>query len=105
MGYNKISENDRRRVYECFAAGDDWKRMCRQLGICVRSAYHCLKDDKPVGKPKGGSKSQKTPAMVASLVEWIEENRSITLLELKNLLMQHYGVTVSIPTIKNWLDG
>ena len=105
MGYNKVSANDRQRVYDCYAAGDDWKRMCKQLGICVRTAYHWLHDDKPVAKPKGGSRPKKTDSILASLVEWIEEKPSVTLSELRYLLIEHYDVTVSISTIKNWLDG
>ena len=45
------------------------------------------------------------PAQLASLIEWIEEKPSVTLSELRDLLIEHYDVTVSISTIKNWLDG
>ena len=43
-----------------------------------------------------------TPEIFTSMMEWIEENGSVT---LRELLLSHLNVTLCISTVKNWLDG
>ena len=54
---------------------------------------------------KGGSASKKTPEISAALETIIEENASITLTELRDIIGRDFSIHVCKNTIKNWLDG
>ena len=105
MVYNKVTLSDRKRIYDCYMRNEDWKMMARTLGVNIRTAYHWLKNEQQAPKKKGGSKSVKTNAMIAEIVQWIEQNPSITLKEVRDLIQVKWEITVSIVTVKNWLDG
>ena len=103
--YNKVSNSDRKRIYDCFKEGRDWRQLAKTLGINQRTAQHWLFNDQVEPKKKGGSLSKKTPEIMNFFTDVIEEKTSITLKELKDLLLQHFRMNVSINCIKNWLDG
>lgn len=100
----KISSQDRRRVYEAHEEGSDWRNVAKTLGIKENTAYKWLSKKQVAAKKKGGSSSRKTQEIMDSFEDVIEENPSITLRELQQFLIQHFGLSVSISTIKNWLD-
>ena len=54
---------------------------------------------------KDGTPSKKTPETLAAIEEWIEENTSITLVNLCDLVEQYFNIKISVNTIRNWLDG
>ena len=58
-----------------------------------------------VTKEKNGSPSKKTPEILAAIEEWIEENTSITLVRLCELVEQYFNIKIAVNTMKNWLDG
>lgn len=104
MKYNKINENDRKRVFEAYENGEDWKSMARTLGINHKTAYKWLYNNHKYAKKKGGGKSKKTEQIVETLSAAIENNASITLLELKQMVRLRFQLDVAINTLKNWLD-
>ena len=90
---------------DAYLNGGNWKEVARTLGIKINTAYKWLEKEQYVPKPKGGSVSKLTPDISAGLTDWIEENASITLEELRVKVHDQFGVTVCKNTIKNWLDG
>ena len=105
MKYNKISPSDRMRVVDAFNNEEDWKSLCKTLGINVKTASTWFEKKVEIPKKKGGKISKKSPEIIASLLAKIEENASTTLLELKTLVFRDFNLDVTINTIKNWLDA
>ena len=88
MKYTKISSSDRKRlkrVVDAFNNEEDWKSLCKTLGINVKTASTWF-EKKEIPIKKGGKISKKSPEIIASLLAKIEENASTTLLELKTLV-------------------
>lgn len=105
MKYNKISSNDRRKVCEAHEEGRDWKAVAKTLGINLRTAYVWLQKGQFIPKQKGGSKSKKTEEIIEFLTDKIEKEPSVTLQQLADMLRNRFHFTVSLSTMKNWLDG
>ena len=85
MKYNKISPSDRKRVVE-----EDWKSLCKTLGINVKTASTWFEMKVEIPEKKGGKISKKSPEIIVSLLAKIEENASTTLLELKTLVFRDF---------------
>ncbi|CAG9760986.1 unnamed protein product [Ceutorhynchus assimilis] len=104
--YNKISPNDRARILKPYEDGKDWRECADALGINVRTAHEWIKKDQPLPKPKGSLGFRKRTAEIEStLVEWVEENATITLANLADSVFEQFHIRVCVNTIKNWLDG
>ena len=103
--YGKISLTDRKRIFEAYEEEKDWRAMAKALGVNERTAYEWIRRGQKSPKAKGGSVTKKTDAIDDALDEWISENPSITLANLVDLIITNFNITVSINTVKNWLDG
>ena len=103
--YSKTSLNDRKRIFEAYEEDKDWKGLAKALGVNERTAYEWIRSGQKTPKAKGGSVTKKTDAIDDALDEWISENPSITLKNLAELISTNFHITVSINTVKNWLDG
>ena len=57
--YNKISPNDRKRVIAAHTEDNNWRELCKTLGINTRTAYHWIRNEQAKPKKKGGSISKK----------------------------------------------
>ena len=105
MKYKKISELERKMVFEAFKEERDWRATAKSLGVNPRTAYHWLRKSQGTSKSRGGSLSRKTPAVVKIIEERIEAEPSVTLRQIKEELMHKLNVDVCLNTVKNWLDG
>lgn len=105
MKYKKIPAEDRERVIQAHKEEKDWKQVAKTLGINIRTAYRWLSNEQIIPKEKGGSKSKKTPEIIQVLVDSVENNPSITLAELAQILFTTFNLRVCLNTVKNWLDG
>ena len=79
MKYNKITANERKRIFEAFEEGQDWRALAKTLPVKLRTAYDWLRNGKMNPKKKGGSISKKTPEMMAVIAEKIKKGPSCTL--------------------------
>ena len=105
MAYNKASAKDRKKIFEAFQEDRDWKAVAKMCDVKPGTAYKWLINGSATAKPKGGSASKKTPEITAALETIIEENASITLTELRDIVGRDFSIHVCKNTIKNWLDG
>ena len=103
--YNKISPNDRQRIIEAHNEDREWRELCKNLGVNVRTAYDWIKNEQEKPKNKGGSKTKKTEEMITIIVDRIQNEPSVTLVQLASLINERFGVSVCAATMKNWLDG
>ena len=73
MKYNKITANERKRIFEDYEEGRDWRALAKTLRVNLRAAYDWLRNGKMNPKKKGGSISKKTLEMMAVIAEKIEK--------------------------------
>ena len=61
--YSKISDADKRRIYDSYLRGDDYLETALLLGIKRTTAYNIVKraneNDGQVAKPRGGRRRNK----------------------------------------------
>ena len=105
MKYNKITANKRKRIFEAYEEGHDWRALAKTLRVNLRTAYDWQRNGKMNPKKKGGSISKKTPEMMAAIAEKIEKEPSCTLSDLCRLVHADFNIRVCINTMKNWLAG
>ena len=105
MKYNKIFPSDGKRVVDAFNNEEDWKSLCKTLGITVETVSTWFEKKVEIPKNKLSKISKKSAEIIASLLAKIEENASTTLLELKKFVFRDFNLDVNINTMKNWLDA
>ena len=66
MKYNKISPSDRKRVVDAFNNEEDWKSLCKTLGINVKTASSWFEMKVEIPEKKGGKISKKSPEIIVS---------------------------------------
>ena len=54
MKYNKISENDRKRVIDAFKNKENWRDTTKTRGINTKTAYKRLFNNQEIPKKRGG---------------------------------------------------
>ena len=42
MKYSKIALQDRKRIFKAYEDGEDWKRVCKTVGVKENTAYRWL---------------------------------------------------------------
>ena len=61
--YSKISDADKRKIYDSYLRGDDYLETALLLGIKRTTAYNIVKraneNDGQVAKPRGGRRRNK----------------------------------------------
>ena len=77
--------------------------MAKTLNINTATAYKWLAKKQCIAKKKGGSLSKKSPEVINAITSAIENNASITLEEIKNMVFSKFNLKVCKSTIRNWL--
>lgn len=110
--YNSVSTIDKTRLIQAHEDGRDYLELATELGVKRNTAYRIvwryLRREKEHDRKRGGSRRQKVDQeMVAVLVEFIEDQPSSTLKELKSRLEERMPQKpiVSLSTIARMLDG
>ncbi|KAJ3649388.1 hypothetical protein Zmor_021135 [Zophobas morio] len=104
--YKKNSSQDRERIVTCANRGHNWTALATTLGINYKTASHWVHSGRPLMLQKGGIKPKVlTEQQIDNITEWVEEDSSITLKQLKDKVLQHFRQIVSISTIGNYLEG
>ena len=98
MKYNKITANERKRIFEAYkkeTTGEHWQRRYKSTFVYP----------KMYPKKKSGSISKKTQEIMAVIAEKIKKEPSCTLSDLCRLVQADFNIKVCINTMKNWLNG
>lgn len=104
--YKSNSSDDRRRIVECANRGDDWRTLCKSLGIKCTTAYKWIRSGEVCGKGKGGRKPRLlTDEHMERIISWIELDPEISLRQLLIQLSTEFGIQCSRPTLSNYLEG
>ena len=73
MKYNKITANERKRIFEAYEEGDDWRALAKTLRVNLRTAYDWLRNGKMNPKEERWVNFQETPEIMAVIAEKIEK--------------------------------
>ena len=114
MPYNKISRQDKERLYQAHLRGDDYVELANQLGIKRQTAWgivrRAVENNGEVEGARGGVRQQRkkvTERLINEAVLIIEEHPEFTLLqinaELRVRLPDHQQIGRS--TLANVLNG
>ena len=101
MKYKKMSDLQRRMVFEAFKEERDWRAIGESLGINPRNAHHWLRKSQETPRPRGGLLTRKTPAVVKKIEERIEAEPSVTLRQLKEEILTKLIFDVCFSPVKN----
>lgn len=103
----KYTDEDRKRIIECAANGQDWESLSVSLGIKKRSAEAWIKSGREKQQRGGNRRSILNPIQGQQVVTWVEEDCQITLRQLQIKILNHFReiTSISIPTISNYLNG
>ena len=107
MKYNKITANERKRIFEAYKKEDATSQPSYSNGryestfVQHTAAYDWLWNGKMYPKKKSGSISKKTQEMMAAIAEKIEKEPSCTLSDLCRLVHADFNIRVCINTMKN----
>ncbi|KAG2984538.1 hypothetical protein PC119_g20377 [Phytophthora cactorum] len=96
------TEEERQRVLDAYEAGDDWLTVARYNNVSRAAAYRLCKSGDPSSPPRGRARAncvKCTNKMVAALEEYLEENCTLTLVQLRDKIMGRFQVDVSTSTI------
>jgi transposase len=105
-----ISNDLRKRIIDSYINGYSKKEISEIFNIKISTIYAIidvyLKEGRINASKKGGQRRKSLDLThEMSLREWIDEDASITLNSLKTKLFEKHGITVSIKTVDNYIDG
>lgn len=104
--HKKYNNQDRQRIVECANRGGDWVTLAQSLGIKYKTAYHWMRSGKETTNRRGGFKPKSlTEDQIGRIIEWIEEDGSLSLKQVKEKVFREFHESVCISTIGNYLEG
>ena len=108
----RVSQSDRNHIIRAFEDGLDFISLANDLHINRRTAYRIVqtfqRENRRHCLPVTGRHKILTPGMVNSLVSFVEEKPTATLLEMRGHLLQMFPTLpaqLSLTTISRALDG
>ncbi|KAG2771065.1 hypothetical protein JG687_00019677 [Phytophthora cactorum] len=100
------TKEERQRVLDAYEAGDDWLTVARYNNVSRAAAYRLCKSGDPRPPPGGGARAncvKCTNEMVSALKDYLEEDCTLTLVQLHDKIMDRFQVDVSTSTISTKL--
>ncbi|XP_065364953.1 uncharacterized protein LOC135958015 [Calliphora vicina] len=80
--YKTHTPEDRARIVEAANRGDDWSALASELGVKYKTAYTWVSTSRKEMFMKNGKNNTFTENNIDTIIQWIEENRQITLKEI-----------------------
>ena len=104
--YSKTTPRDRELVVECSNRGGDWKSLADSLGVKYQTAYSWIRSGSVEALKRGGAKPRVlSEDHVNILLQWLENDCSLTLVQMKSNLLNEHNVDVSTSSIANYLNN
>ncbi|XP_036325169.1 uncharacterized protein LOC118738354 [Rhagoletis pomonella] len=102
----KYSAEDRKRIVEAANKGLDWVQLAESLNVKYKTAYVWVSSGTPQALRRGGTKERAlTDNEVAVMVQWIEEDATMTLTKIREKIKQTFRKDVCISSVGNYLQG
>ncbi|XP_023298767.2 uncharacterized protein LOC111681245 [Lucilia cuprina] len=80
--YKTHTPEDRARIVEAANRGDDWSALASELGVKYKTAYTWVSTSRKEMFMRNGKNNTFTENNIDTIIQWIEENRQITLKEI-----------------------
>ncbi|KAG3143254.1 hypothetical protein PC128_g24626 [Phytophthora cactorum] len=97
------TEEKRQCVLVAYEAEDDWLTVVRYNNVSRGAAYRLCKSWDPSPPPRGGARAncvKCTNKIVAALEDYLEEDCTLTLVQLRDKIMDRFQVDISTSTIR-----
>lgn len=102
--YKTHTPEDRARIVDAANRGDDWSALASKLGVKYKTAYTWVSTSRKEMFLKSG-KTSFTEEQIQTIIEWIEENRQLTLKEIVAKIKQHMKKDVCVYFVEGTLEG
>jgi transposase len=107
--YSKVADADRQRLIAAYEGNTDWLALAAQLDIPRQTARSIILRYRRTGERTAAAKGGRTfvritEQMMNFLVAQIEQQPTMTLKEMRQLLLARFEVTASVQTISKHLD-
>ncbi|KAG2880021.1 hypothetical protein PC118_g22443 [Phytophthora cactorum] len=89
------TKEERQRVLDAYEAGDDWLTVARYNNVSRAAAYRLCKSGDPRPPPGGGARAncvKCTNEMVSALKDYLEEDCTLTLVQLHDKIMDRFQI-------------
>lgn len=104
--YKKHPIKDRELIIDSANRGDDWIELSKQLHVPYKTAYHWVRSGNPNPNHKGGKKPNiLSEVQIGRIIEWLEDDSSLTLVQIKEKVRQVFNENISLSTVGNFLEG
>lgn len=105
--YARPSARDREVIVECSNRGDDWKSLAITLNVKYKTAYTWVRSGEVTAARRGGRRPKLLSVEnVDRMLEWVEQDCSLTLVQLKQRLEAEVnGLSISTTSVANYLEG
>lgn len=104
----RIADETRKRIIQSFERGEDWQNVALLNGVKVATAYKWLRADEIRYSPlsRGGRRSTLlNEEQIDEMLEWLVDEPSLTLDNLRLRVKAYFDKNISITTISRYLDG
>lgn len=103
--YSRVSYQDKQRILRASRNGESLKDVATTLNINYRTVQTIARRDSSPEKERGHRQKKLGSVHSDFLRERIRNNPTLTLRRMKELLHEHFDISVSISTIDRHLDG
>uniref|UniRef100_A0A1I8PJ95 ZAD domain-containing protein n=1 Tax=Stomoxys calcitrans TaxID=35570 RepID=A0A1I8PJ95_STOCA len=102
--YKTHTPEDRSRIVDAANRGDDWSALASRLGVKYKTAYTWVSTSRKEMFLKSG-KTSFTEDEIQTIIQWIEENRQMTLKEIVAKVKSHLKKDVCVYFVEGTLEG
>ena len=100
----ETSDATRKHIIEAYLRGSDKKKISDVLGVKETTIHEIIRvytrENRIEKKLRGGVRNQKISEIQrVKIQEWIDDNCSITLANIKERLFEEFNITVSVQTV------
>ncbi|KAM7349246.1 uncharacterized protein ACRADG_008257 isoform 2-T2 [Cochliomyia hominivorax] len=103
--YKTHTPEDRARIVEAANRGDDWSALASELGVKYKTAYTWVSTSRKEMFMKNGKNNTFTEANIDTIIQWIEDNRQITLKEIVAKIKVLMRKEVCVYFVEGSLEG
>lgn len=104
--YKASSARDRELIVESSNRGEDWGALAKTLGVKYKTAYAWIRTGEIAGANRGGCKPKLlNEEQVEQVLRWIEDDTTLSLVQLKAKIFEAFQVILSTTTVGNYVTN
>ncbi|TMW47879.1 hypothetical protein DOY81_007029 [Sarcophaga bullata] len=103
--YKTHAPEDRARIVDAASRGDDWSALATEIGVKYKTAYTWVSISRKEMFLKNGKNNAFTEKEIDTIIQWIEDNRQITLKEIVARIKVIMRKEVCVYFVEGSLEG